>query len=113
METDPFNPRERTGMNRPCPNGVCTLDFLQQLVDQNYNSKWAFSLYLGALNDPNAAGSFIIGGVDRAKSAGPVIVLPMTPDGISAPLYYPEYTSLSVTAADNTTTNFNVLSSLV
>jgi hypothetical protein len=86
---------------------------LAQLVDQNYTSKRAFSLYLGALNDPNATGSFIIGGVDRAKSAGPVMVLPMTPDGIGAPLYYPTYTSLSVTTADNTTLNFNVSSSSV
>jgi len=53
------------------------MTLLQQLSDRDLISSRAFSFNLGP-QDGSSNGSLVIGGVDRAKSTGDVVVLNMT-----------------------------------
>jgi hypothetical protein len=87
------------GFNGRCnaTEHYCELVLLQQLYDRRLISSRAFSFNLGPL-DGSSNGSFVIGGVDRAKSSRDVVVLnmadPFSSTSNDAYLYHINYTSM-------------------
>lgn len=93
---DQTNWRTHLGFNGVCnaTEHYCEMVFLQQLYDRGFISSRAFSFSLGPL-DGSSNGSLVIGGVDRAKSSGDVVVLNMTdPFSSNNNLYHVNFTSM-------------------
>lgn len=94
-----------TGQN--CWDDTCTgyPSFLQQLYDRKILSTRAYSVYLGP-DEPDAVGTLLLGGRDKAKQGGPVHTIPMvdpkSSEANNAP-FYVNLTSYSVTFDGKTT----------
>jgi hypothetical protein len=102
------------GMGEFCFTNVNCSDypgFVQQLFEKGIISKRAFSVYLGPDN-PNATGTLILGGIDRAKRTGPVGVLPYvnpTSSEASNGPFNMNYTSMSLVSATGNSTTFSIM----
>ena len=91
------------GLGAYCYSGNACTDYptlVQQLTDRGVLRRRAFSVYLGP-DDPDAVGTLLLGGVDKAKQAGPVIKMPLT-IADDFPLQI-NYTSLELRQPGNTT----------
>jgi hypothetical protein len=84
--------------------------FIQQLFERGVITKRAFSVYLGP-DEPNATGTLLLGGIDRAKRTGPVTVLPVVTPNSTVTNDTPfnmNYTSMAFVSDTGNTTTFPI-----
>jgi hypothetical protein len=81
-------------------------DFISQLAARGIIPKRAFSIYLGP-DIPDAKGTLLLGGIDRAKIGGPVFTFPVVnPSAFQSP-YNVNFTSFELMRPENGTAKSN------